>query len=263
MNNWHRMFGMTMTDFFTDSPFVVELEKDLSLKQQFPDVVILRKGPGEIVEPLPDGLDNLVEHNLLTYKSLREPLDAAAIDELLGHLVNYRKQVSPHRKPLLPIEQFRMYGISTRVPRKLRKEVKLEERQPGVYEAVWGTHRVRIVVLNEIPVAPRNALWEIYSADPDKVMAGKDHYRPHTEDMSTVLDGLFKCYELEGITMPYTWDDWRRDYVREHLHQMTPEERLEGLSPEDRLRGLSLGEIDKLDAYIQRMKQQAAREPKK
>ena len=259
MNNWHRMFGLTMTDFFTESPFVVELEKDLSLKQQFLDVVILRKGPGEIFKPLPDGLDNLAEHNLLTYKSLREPLDASAIDELLGHLVNYRKQVSPPRQPLLPIEQFRMYGISTRAPRKLQKEVKLEERQPGVYEAVWGTHRVRIVVLSEIPVAPQNALWEIYSADPDKVMAGRQQYRPHTEDMSTLMKELFEQYKLEGIRMSYTWVDYRRDLARENLHELTPEERLVGLSPEERLRGLSL---DELDAYLQRMKQQAVRREK-
>lgn len=29
---WCRLFGMTLTDFFTDSGFTVELEKDLSLK---------------------------------------------------------------------------------------------------------------------------------------------------------------------------------------------------------------------------------------
>src|SRR5262249_53140114 len=30
--NWHRLFGLILLDFFTDSPFVVELEKDLSIK---------------------------------------------------------------------------------------------------------------------------------------------------------------------------------------------------------------------------------------
>ncbi len=43
MINWHRLFGLFLTDFFTNSPYVVELEKDLSLKQQFLDVVILRQ----------------------------------------------------------------------------------------------------------------------------------------------------------------------------------------------------------------------------
>lgn len=30
---WHRHFGLLLTDFFTGSPFVVELEKDLSIKK--------------------------------------------------------------------------------------------------------------------------------------------------------------------------------------------------------------------------------------
>ena len=30
--DWHRLFGLVLTDFFTGSPFVVELEKNLSLK---------------------------------------------------------------------------------------------------------------------------------------------------------------------------------------------------------------------------------------
>jgi hypothetical protein len=43
--NWHRLFGLLLTDFFAGSPFEVELEKDLSLKKQILDVAILRKRP--------------------------------------------------------------------------------------------------------------------------------------------------------------------------------------------------------------------------
>jgi hypothetical protein len=32
--NWHRLFGLFLTDFFAGSPFEVELEKDLSAKKQ-------------------------------------------------------------------------------------------------------------------------------------------------------------------------------------------------------------------------------------
>ena len=243
MLDWHRMFGLTLVDLFTDSPFEVELEKDLSIKQQWLDVVILRKGLGEIAEALPDGLENLAEHNLLSYKSFREGLTSWSIDELLGHFVNYRKQVSPRRQRLLPMEQFRLYAISTREPAKLRSEVKLEKVQPGVYETLWGTHRVRILVLSEMPEAPQNAVWEMFSAVPARVAAGAKRYRPHTEDISTVMNGLFERYQAEGVVMSYTWDDFRRDYAREHLHQLTPEERTEGLSPEERLRGLSVAEV--------------------
>ena len=93
--DWHRLFGLLLTDYFTGSPFVVELEKDLSLKQQFLDVVILRKGKGRFAGRLPDGLDDLAAHNLLTFKSHQEALDDWALKELTGHYVSYRKQVSP------------------------------------------------------------------------------------------------------------------------------------------------------------------------
>jgi len=39
--------------------------------------------------------------------------------------------------------------------------------------------------------------------------------------------------------MPYTMEDFRRDYVKEHLKDLTPDERLAGLSPDERLEGLS------------------------
>src|ERR1700722_4700738 len=93
--NWHRLFGLLLTDFFTGSPFVVELEKDLSLQQQFLDVAILRKGPGGFVGQLPDGLDNLAPHNLVTFKSFRQALLDWTLKELTGHYVTYRKLVSP------------------------------------------------------------------------------------------------------------------------------------------------------------------------
>jgi hypothetical protein len=80
--DWHRLFGLLLTDFFTGSPFVVELEKDLSLKQQLLDVVILRKGQGAFAEPLPDGLDDLAAHNLITFKSHQEALDDWALNDL-------------------------------------------------------------------------------------------------------------------------------------------------------------------------------------
>ena len=39
--------------------------------------------------------------------------------------------------------------------------------------------------------------------------------------------------------MPYTMEDFRHDYVKDHLKDLSPEERLTGLSSEDRLTGLS------------------------
>jgi hypothetical protein len=121
-------------DFSTDSPYTVELEKDLSLKQQFLDIVIVRKCQEGSVAELPDGFDNLNEHNLLSYESLHEAFDDWAIKELIGHYVNYRKQVSPSRAALLPESQFQLYAVSTRYPQKLSQQGSFQRLGKGVYE---------------------------------------------------------------------------------------------------------------------------------
>ena len=59
LRDWHRLFGLLLTDFFTDSPFAVEVERDLSVQQQLLDVVIVRRGRGRFAGRLPDGLDEL------------------------------------------------------------------------------------------------------------------------------------------------------------------------------------------------------------
>ncbi len=41
MRDWHRLFGLTLIDYFLDSPYVVELETDLSVTEQLLDVVII------------------------------------------------------------------------------------------------------------------------------------------------------------------------------------------------------------------------------
>jgi hypothetical protein len=66
---WHRLFGLSLVDFFRGMPVVVGLEKDLSLKQQLLDVVIIHKGTGPLPCRLPDGFEELAAHNLVSFKS--------------------------------------------------------------------------------------------------------------------------------------------------------------------------------------------------
>src|SRR5438132_2196392 len=104
----HRLFGLSWIDFFRGTAIAVETEMDLSLKQQFVDLVLIRKGPEPILRPLPDGFEDLAAHNVLTFKSHQEALDAGALWELIGHFVNYRKQSSPSFQDLLPETDFRL-----------------------------------------------------------------------------------------------------------------------------------------------------------
>src|SRR2546423_10417394 len=129
LRDWHRLFGLLLTDYFTGSPFIVEVERDLSQQQQLLDVVILRRGRGRMVIRLPDGLDDLGAHNLITFKSHREALDGWAMKELLGHYVAYRKLVSPSPSDLLPEHRFRLYAVCARFPHNLSRDVPWQERQ--------------------------------------------------------------------------------------------------------------------------------------
>jgi hypothetical protein len=237
--NWHRFFGLILIDFFSDSPFVVELEKDLSIKKQLLDIVILRKEEGAFNKRLPDGFENLTRHNLITFKSHQETLDDWTLKELTGHYVNYRKQVSPTMQALLPEEHFRLYAVSARFPQGLAQQLELTAIQPGVYECRRGTDVVRILVLRQLPQTTHNALLHLFSASADRVRYGAEHYKLQSEDTSGLLQRLFESYSREGLNMPYTMADFRRDYVKEHLKDLTLEERFQGVPPEERLKGLS------------------------
>jgi hypothetical protein len=253
--NWHRLFGLLLTDFFAGSPFHVELEKDLSVKKQILDVVILRKRPGRFSGRLPDGFDALAAHNLLTFKSYWEPLDDWALKELTGHYVNYRKQVSPSPESLLQEEEFRLYAVCSRTPHKLAGALDLTPVQAGVYNCRRGTDVIRVIVAHELARTANNALLHLLSASPDQVRYGVEHYEQRSADTSTLLGQLFEGYEREGLTMPYTMEDFRRDYVKEHLKKLTLEERLEGVSPDELLRRLS---PDQIESYLRRLKRQRA-----
>ena len=108
---WYRWFGLLLEDFFTGTAYGVRLEEELSLKRQFLDVLILRWGDGPEPKSLPDGLEGLGEHNLVTYKSSAESLDLWALDELFGHYVNYRKQLREQNVDALE-SAFRFYAVS-------------------------------------------------------------------------------------------------------------------------------------------------------
>jgi hypothetical protein len=237
--DWHRLFGLVLTDFFTDTPFRVEVEKDLSLKKQLLDVVIVRKGPGTLDRPLPDGFDDLAPHNLITFKSYQEALDDWALKELTGHYVNYRKQVSPSLQNLLPEADFRLFAVTARYPHNLAGQAVWAEVRPGVYDCRRGTDVIRVLVAGQLPRTENNALLHLFSAAQEQVRYGRAHYQQRSAETSTLLYRLLQLYEREGLNMPYTMADFVRDFTKEHLKDLTPEERVAGLSPEERVAGLS------------------------
>jgi len=239
---WHRILGTVLRDMFTGRPLKVELETDLSIRKQMLDIVIIKKGKGELSDKLPDGFGDLVEHNLITYKSMHEPLDCWALFELIGHFINYRKQQVEEGETLPPMNVFNLYAISTRFPQKLKSEVELIPESQGLYRVTLGVKDIKVIVLNRIPKKEHNALWHLFSANKEQIAYGAEHYEKSSEMTSTVLNQLFAKYQLEGIDMPYTMENFKHDVALEHLSSLTLDERLQNLPNEEVAQRLSLDE---------------------
>src|SRR3954447_24480259 len=95
----HRLFGLSWIDFFQGTPVAVETELDLSLRQQFIDLVLIRKGPGPLPRPLPDGFEDLAAHNLGTFKSHQEALGAVGAGRPLRQLPEAGEPVPARAAP--------------------------------------------------------------------------------------------------------------------------------------------------------------------
>lgn len=80
---FHRLFGLSWIDFFNGTDVEVVTEIDLSLKEQFLDLVLIRKGSNPLPRRLPDGFD-LSDFNLITFKSYQEALDSWACSNSSG-----------------------------------------------------------------------------------------------------------------------------------------------------------------------------------
>jgi hypothetical protein len=275
LRDWHRLFGLLLTDFFTDSPFSVDVERDLSVQQQRLDVVIVRRSRGRFVGRLPDGLEGLRPHNLMSFKSRHEALDGWAMKELVGADVAYRKLVSPTPDELLPEDQFGLYAVAARFPHNLSGQIPWQQRQAGVYDCVWGTDTVRVVVAGELPREAQNAPLHLFSAAPDLVDFGSSAYQRRSANTSALLGQVFDKLQGEGFAVSYTMEDFQRQYAKEHFAQLTPEERMEvlealppeermaGLPPEQRLAGLSPEQIRQYLAQLPPERPAAPRRPRR
>ena len=256
--NWHRLFGLLLMDYLSDRGFSVELEKDLLLKRQFLDVVIIKQEDKEAnLLGICDGFDNLAGHNLLSYKSKKEALNFWAIEKLIGHYVNYRKVIGRRK---VKGEDIRLYAVSTRYPVRLLSGVSTKKVVGGVYEIQILSRMIRIIVLSRLPLAQRNAVLAFFSFDPESVRFALANYKWHMDDGSTVINQLLEKYSLEGIAMPYTMEQFQKDYIKSHIGVLNPEEvlskfkaeeRLKGLKAEERLKGLKAEEIE---FYLKKLK---------
>jgi hypothetical protein len=199
-------------------------------------VVIIRRGKGKFKRTLPDGLAPLAEHNLVTFKSRHEALTPFAMKELLQHDVAYPKLVSPSPTDLLPEDRFRLYAVTAHFPHTLARLVPWRRVQEGVYDCTWAVDTVRVVVANQLPREKHNAPLHLFSDSAELLEYAGREYERRSPDASGVLGELFEGLRREGFTMSFTMEDFRREFIRKHFQELTPEEIadvLQTLPPEE------------------------------
>ena len=255
---WHELFGLNLEDLFFQSNFQVKTEFDTSNQaHSYVDVLIISKSEGKPLEQVPDGFEFLKDYNILTYKSLNQSLDQWAIVEILGHYVSYRKIVSP-KEELLPQSRFQVFAVCTSYPQKLLGSEKkfgkeITKIKPGVYKfssPLIGS--IIILVLSRMAKQTRNALWQLFSGRAQGFEYGDAHYKWHVPADKSLLYQLYQLYLTEEVKMPYTFEEFHRDYTIPFIESlpyqikikgMTPDERLKGLTPHERLKGLAPNEV--------------------
>ncbi|KRH98278.1 hypothetical protein ASL19_03340 [Cylindrospermopsis sp. CR12] len=233
--DWHRLLGMFMTVHFYNSPYEVEVEKDLTIRKQLLDIIIIKRYKDSGFNLYPAGLENMSKHNLISYKSIHESFTVWSLMELIGHYVNYRKQTSKSLSNLLPEEDYRLYGLTTHEPTQLMGRLKWKTVSEGVYDIECVTMNVRLIVLSKIPKSANNELWRLFSARAEVVEEAISHYQEsyRKSEYSILMQQLYEFYIKEKLPMTYTLEQFKKDFVISHLREIPTEEVLKQYSLEE------------------------------
>ncbi|MDT8407804.1 MAG: hypothetical protein RQ715_11190 [Methylococcales bacterium] len=234
-----------LEDRFYGSPYRVEVEVDVSRQTQLLDVVVVEQEKNQAwpeADALPDGLESLKAHNLITFKSHHESLNDWAVKELIGYYVNYRKQISPKNK-LIAQHDLGLYAVCHRYPQNLKPFLRPGPAE-GTYELDWGSDTIRVIVLSHMSLEPKNDVWQLFSHQRQQVELACRRYHPHRQEQGTaVIRRIVEAYQLEFPDIAYTFEQFAKEFVADHLNMLSPDEVLQRYSPDERLKDLSPDEI--------------------
>ncbi len=111
-----------------------------------------------------------------------------------------------------------------------------------------------------MPEAEQHLVWNLFSGDPARIATALLRLQPRVQTWSSLLNDLLSYYELEGMAMPYTMEDYERDAQERLLNRMTPARLLQHLSVEQRLAGLTPEQVlarmplDEIERYLKKRK---------
>jgi hypothetical protein len=130
-------------------------------------------------------------------------------------------------------------------PHNLAQQVTLASLRDGVYEVQGLALRIRVIVVHQLPLQEHNAMLHLFSAREELIRYGREHYRPHSQQTSSLLYKLFQAYSEEQ-DMPDKLKEFVRQTIDELLASIPAEERLKGLSAEEVLRALPPETLEEL-----------------
>ena len=127
---WHRLFGIALTDLFSGTPWRVELEKELALQSQLLDVVIIEQAParrrGDCLPACHGGAESLLHELYLRFKLELPDMAYTMADFLREHHQSVLNELSAEERAAflqqLPVEE-RLRGLDTDELRRLLEEL--------------------------------------------------------------------------------------------------------------------------------------------
>ena len=222
--SWHRLWGLMISPLFEKLGCETQIEVDLSTKKQLLDVVVIKK-KGELSwdavdQSLYEGFENLNTWNLLSFKSFNEVFNRQALEELYGHLANFRKikKIKDSAD-----SQINLYVISHHLPQKLFSPFGGTEflkciKADYIYD-LKVFKPIRFIITRHI----EHPILGLFSNKKDQIEKSQEqlkHYPWLIKDVSGYLGELFKHYSLEGVDMPYTKEMFEKEYLTEYYEKM-------------------------------------------
>ncbi|KOR30979.1 hypothetical protein TI04_03165, partial [Achromatium sp. WMS2] len=168
---WHLLMGTTLDYQLRVLGATLKAEVETAAIAQRVDFVIENLRLHTQGRAVLDGLDPAADHNLITYKSHHEALDADAINELISYFVEYKKGFI---KQGMDNKQnkytYNLVAVCTRYPEALAKQAgnKWSQIKPGVYN-IDLLINITVVVTSKVTMQPRNSAWLLFSHDRERV----------------------------------------------------------------------------------------------
>lgn len=234
---WCRWFGLLLEDFFTGTAYGVRLEEELSLKRQFLDVLILRWGDGPEPESLPDGLEGLGEHNLVTSSPRQNPWTRGRWTSCSG--TTSTTTSNSGSRTLMPWSQ--RSGSTRSAPPPAQP---VPTGDGGTKKRGYVRHSLRHAPgaagrAARHPGRPHNVPWQIFSDESRCVESGLQCYDWHQEEARSLINQFAQHYHFEGALMASRCTTLPSTSRRNTSTNCPPEVLRNALPPEERLKGLT------------------------